>query len=151
MDVLQTLLTRFKSKDAILLPPAGEQIIAPFRMTLARNKIPQPAPDYFKFLAFTDGLIFNGLKIFGTQTHQREEKNYAFPSLLEINMNFLARNRSHDFVILGEINEDLIIYHIKEKNYQLIDKTDLVSEISFPRFYDILYYFIEEFSKGSLP
>ena len=151
MDVLETLLAQFKNKGAVFLPPAGEQIISPFRMTLARNKIPQPAPDYFKFLSFTDGLIFNGLKIFGTQTHQRDEKNYNFPSLLEINMNFLERNRSHDFVILGEVNEDLIIYHIKEKNYQLIDKTDLVQEISFPRFYDILYSFLEEFLKGNAP
>lgn len=148
MDVLETLLNRFRTAGAVLIEPAGEQIISPFRMTLARNKIPQPAPDFFKFLALTDGLIFNGLKFYGVQTHQREEKNYTFPSLLEINMGFLERNRSHEFVILGENNEDLIVYHIKEKNYQLIDKTDLFPELSFPRFYDVLYFYGEEFLKG---
>ena len=48
-------------------------------------------------------------------------------------------------IILGENNEDLIVYHTKEKNYQIVDKIDLIAEVSLPRFYDILYFYSEEF------
>ncbi|MBQ4084765.1 MAG: YrhA family protein [Alphaproteobacteria bacterium] len=148
MDVLKNLLKEYQDKGATILAPAPEEVVSPFRMTLARHKIPQPAPDYFKFLTVTDAVIFNGLKFYGIRTHQREEKNYTFPSLLEVNVAFLERKRTHDMIILGENNEDLIIYHTKDKNYQIVDKMDLVAEVSLPRFYDILYFYGEELLKG---
>lgn len=148
MDVLKSLLKHFQEKGATILAPAPEEMLSPFRMTLARHKISQPLPDYFKFLSITDAVIFNGLKLYGIRTYQREEKNYTFPSLLEVNVAFLEKKRSSDMIILGENNEDLIVYHTKEKNYQIVDKIDLIAEVSLPRFYDILYFYSEELLKG---
>lgn len=144
MDVFADILEKLKKAGAVVIPPAKEEMINPFRMTLARNKIPMPAPDYFKFLSLCDGLTYNGLKLYGIETHRREEKNYTFPSLLEVNVDFMGRNRTKDFIILGEQDEDLFVYHSKEKNYQIVDRMDLITELNLPRFFDLVYLLSED-------
>ena len=62
-------------------------------------------------------------------------------------MDFAERHRSQSLLIIGEKDEDYIVYHAQEKNYQLMDRIDLMTDLSLPRFFDVLYLFGEDLIK----
>ena len=146
--LLEKLLDKMYRARAQVFPPAKEEEIRLLRMTLARNKLPPLPSDYMTFLALTDGLIWNGLRFYGVASHERTEQNYAFPSLLEVNTDFAERQRSQGFLLVGEKDEDYIVYNAREKNYQLMDRMDLMADLALPRFFDVLYLFTEDLVKS---
>ncbi len=145
--LLEKLLDKmYHARAQVFQPVKGEEIRS-VRMFLARNKLPPLPSDYIAFLALTDGLIWNGLRFFGAMSHERTKQNYTFPSLSEVNMDFAERHRSQSLLIIGEKDEDYIVYHAQEKNYQLMDRIDLMTDLSLPRFFDVLYLFGEDLIK----
>lgn len=146
--LLEKLLDKMYRARAQVFSPAKEEEIRLLRMTLARNKLPPLPSDYMTFLALTDGLIWNGLRFYGVASHERTEQNYAFPSLLEVNTDFAERQRSQGLLLVGEKDEDYIVYNAREKNYQLMDRMDLMADLALPRFFDVLYLFTEDLVKS---
>ena len=65
-------------------------------------------------------------------------------------MDYLSRRRRQNFLVLGEVDEDLIVYEPKEKTYQLVDKMDLQAELNLPRFFDVVYLFSEDLVKENI-
>ncbi len=145
--LLEKLLDKMYQARAQVFKPVKSDKIRLLRMSLARDKFPPLPSDYIAFLALTDGLIWNGLRFFGVDSHERTQQNYAFPSLLEVNTDFVGRHRSQGLLIVGEKDEDYIVYNAQEKNYQLMDRIDLMADLSLPRFFDVLYLFGEDLVK----
>jgi len=139
------VLKKLSQKTALTFPPTTQEKLAKLRMNLIRNKLPPLPADYIKFLQQTDGLSWNGIRFFGVEEHDRAQRSYTFPSLLKINLDFAKRNRPVSFLILGDKDEDLIVYDEKQDLYYLVDKMDLISDLSLPRFFDVLYLFTQDY------
>ncbi len=150
MILLKRLLNKIYKVGAVLFPPAKEDDIRLLRLTLGRHKIPNLPMDYVHFLNLTDGMLWNGMQFFGVHSHKRDNLGYTFPSLLEVNIDYSSRKRGQAFLVLGEVDEDLIVYSPKEKTYQLVDKIDLQPELNLPRFFDVVYLFSEELVKENI-
>lgn len=142
--LLEKLLQKLYQNNARLFKPVSEEEMRSFRMTLARHKFPAPPSDYLHFLTITDGMMWNGLRFFGVRAQDRGLKAYTYPNLLDVNMDYKERGRTCPFLIIGEKEEDLIVYSPKEKNYQLLDRMDLVADLTLPRFFDVVYLFADE-------
>ena len=144
MMMLTKLLDKLYNAHARVFKPVGEENLRALRMKMAKEKLPALPPDYIQFLTLTDGLMYNGLRFFGVKEHDREMLSYTYPSLLSVNQDFIQRKRRKDILIIGEKDEDWLVYLPKQKAYQLVDKLDLVGDLNLPRFFDILFFFTQE-------
>ena len=144
MILLTQLLDKLYKAEACIFRPLQEKDLRELRMTMAKKGLPAIPSDYLQFLSLADGLIYNGLHFFGVKEHNREASVYTFPDILSVNEDFQKRNRRKDVLIIGEKDEDLIVYRPKEKVFQLMDKLDLIGDLNLPRFFDVVYFFNQE-------
>ncbi len=149
MLLLTKLLDKLYKAKARVFKPVSEDDLRILRMTMAKDKMLPIPSDYLQFLKLTDGLMYNGLRFWGAKDHEREQNGYTYPSLLSVNKDFLMRNRRNDILIIGEKDEDLLIYSPAEKVYQIMDKTDLIPDLNLPRFFDVIYFFSQELLDGN--
>ncbi len=99
--------------------------------------------EYQTFLLNTNGLSCNGLDLYGSCAHYRETKNYKFPSIQDINKNFINYRFFKDKVIIGNWNESLIYYDKRGNYYALADRINLRSRYEADSFEKILNYLME--------
>lgn len=144
MIMLTKMLDNLYKANARVFKPVSETDLRALRMKMAKEKMPALPSDYLQFLTLTDGLMYNGLRFFGAKDHEREMLSYTYPSLFTVNQDFYQRNRRKDFLIIGEKDEDLLVYLPKQKMYQLVDKMDLVGDLNLPRFFDVMFFFTQE-------
>ena len=91
----------------------------------------------------TDGLIWNGLELYGTKAYEREEKSYSFPGIIDANMDFMGFEGLFNKIVVGRASEELIVYSFTDKRWQCIDRTDFsVTQVA-PRFSELIHSFIE--------
>lgn len=143
MLLTKMLDTLYKAKACVFKPVPEKELIE-LRMNMAKKGLPPIPAEYIQFLTLTDGLIYNGLLFFGVREHDREASVYTYPSLLSVNEDFQSCNRRKDILIIGEKDEDLIVYRTKEKVYQIMDKMDLIGDLILPRFFDVLFFLNQE-------
>ncbi|MBE6450043.1 MAG: SMI1/KNR4 family protein [Alphaproteobacteria bacterium] len=144
MKMLTSLLDKLYKAQARMFKPVSEKDLRALRMSMAKEKMPALPSDYLQFLGLTDGLMYNGLRFFGAIEHDRGLLAYTYPDLLSINRDFRQLNRRQDILILGEKDEDWLVYSPKMKTYQLMDKMDLIGDLNLPRFFDLIYFFSQE-------
>ena len=142
--LIEKLLSQLYKAQATVFKPVKIDDIRALRMQMAKNKMSALPTDYIHFLSLTDGLMLNGLKLYGVSEHDRGDKAYVYPSLMSVNEDCLKYARRKDFVILGEKDEDYIVYNPKDKNYQIVDRMDLFVILTLPRFFDVMYLFTSE-------
>lgn len=139
------ILKKLSQTSALTFSPVSQEKLVKMRKSLVQNKFSPLPLDYIKFLQETDGLLWNGIRFFGIEEHDRPQKSYTFPNILKVNQDFAKRNRPADFLILGDKDEDLLVYDNKQNVYLLVDKMDLISDLSLPRFFDVLYLLTQDF------
>ena len=144
MKMLTKMLDKLYNAHARMFKPVSQTDLRSLRMSMAKEKMLPLPSDYLQFLSLTDGLMYNGLRFFGVQEHDRELLSYTYPSLLSVNKDFYSRNRRNDILILGEKDEDFLVYNPKTKTYQLMDKMDLIGDLNLPRFFDLVYFFCQD-------
>ena len=148
MMLLTKMLDDLYKANACIFKPVSEKDLRNLRMTMAKKEIPPIPSDYLQFLTLADGLIYCGLQFFGVKEHNREASVYTYPDILSVNENFRQYNRRKDILIVGEKDEDYIVYRPKEKVYQLMDRFDLIGDLNLPRFLDVVYFFNQELEQN---
>ena len=144
MLLMKKLLNRLYQDHAQIFNPVSQDDLRALRMQMAKDKMVAIPAEYLKFLTLTDGFIYNGLRFFGVKSHEREKAVYTYPSLIDVNKDFYNRNRRKDILILGEKDEDLLVYSPTQKTYQIMDKIDLIADLELPRFFDLVYFFTQK-------
>ena len=144
MKMLTSLLDKLYKAQARMFKPVAEKDLRALRIAMAKEKMPPLPTDYLQFLSLTDGLMYNGLRFFGATDHDRGLLAYTYPTLFKVNQGFRQLKRRQDVLILGENDEDWLVYSPKMKTYQLMDKMDLIGDLTLPRFFDLIYFFSQE-------
>ncbi len=142
MRTLVQVLKKIYQDYATIYPPAEPDEINNVFFGLLQNGYGRLPADYRSFLMMTDGLFWNGLELFATREHERENGAYFHRGILQQQALFAANPAMHKKIILGIAPEEIIIYDSLRKEYQIIDRYSYTVFIKFPGFADILYYYV---------
>lgn len=94
-------------------------------------KIPK---DYRKFLTLINGLSYDGIMFFGTKPHHRKSKNYIFPSLVSVNVEYKDLKFFQDKIILGRGAEFILIYDAETSTYKMLNRINLKTKREYDDF-----------------
>lgn len=129
-------------KGCITFPPADKDTMEETNKYMIENKRSDIPLDYRMLLNLSNGLIYNGVEFMGTKAHLREEKQYTFPSLIEIN----SFTTNYDFfcnkLILGRVSESVILYDKDINSYAVVDRVNLRSRMEVKNLIEIFEIFL---------
>jgi hypothetical protein len=111
----------FQSAEGISFPAANGATLAALIQKSRSELGLEPPDEYMSLLHQTDGVVANGLMIYGTVA--RSIDDIEMPEVIAINQ----QRRSYDdaykpFFQIGEIDDDIIAYHAAERVFGRIDR-----------------------------
>lgn len=143
MRVLHQVLKKIYQDYAVLFPPADYREIQEISQALVQmGLVPLPG-DYSDFLLLTNGLFWNGLEIFATTEQERNNGAFFHRGIFQMQKVLLANNGLKNKIVFAMAPEEYIAYDIQRKEYQIIDRYSYTVFVKFPRFSDILYYYVQ--------
>ncbi len=81
-----------------------------------------PTTEYNQLLQISNGLICNGIEIFGCTPIIRHNKAYILPDTKSITERFMRYNFFKNKIIIGQMPETLIYYDYENNTYGLTDR-----------------------------
>ena len=142
--MLNRILETLKKDNAVMFIPADDKAIRFTSSMLNSHYFSPIPPNYISLLKFSDGLIWNGVELFGTRSHEREKYGYILPGIIEMNLDFLGYEFFTGKVILGRVAEELFVFDARERKYLIIDRLDFAVSSSFVNFSEALYLFVDD-------
>lgn len=139
---LREVINSIHDRGGVLFPPASPKSINFVNKLLNSHGFINIPQDYADLLLLTDGFSWNGSELAGTRSEERKEKNYNFPGLIELNLDFLTIEPLRNKLILGRASEELFAYDIVSQQYIVIDRQDLNPHSAFPTFIESLIDFM---------
>lgn len=98
-----------KLPGCVTFPPAEPEQFKTVDSFLSSRKFAALPEDYRKFLRLSNGYIFNGIEFMGTVVHQRIEKRYVFPDIIQINKPYSKYEYFREKMLIGRVSESFII------------------------------------------
>ena len=85
-----------------------------------------PLPEgYTAFLSMLNGFAWNGIEFFSTDQVTDPETDYTLMDIVTANEGFAEANEDYpetrNYVLLGRADDDLFVYSIASKLYEIID------------------------------
>lgn len=122
-----------------LEPPASSSDIAEFKekiLLMCGGELPE---EYFEFLKKLNGLEFNGLIIYGTKNSQTDPDGSPL-DLIEMNeiMQDCSDVSRKEVVFIGEDSTGLLVYDLKQQEFQFRDRVGFDRTQSFSSFKDMV-------------
>jgi len=116
-----SLLDMLKRSDGLLFLAANAAELAGV-LSRARDRLGlEPPDDYMALLRKTDGVIADGVMIYGSKS--RDFDDVSLPELVEINLARQDYREDLDGVLLiGERDDDLLAWHPADRLYWRIDR-----------------------------
>lgn len=142
MRTLIQVLKKVYQDYAIIYPPAEPREIEAVYLGLMKNGYGRLPADYRTFLMMTDGLFWNGVELFATQEHERNNGTHFHRGIWQMQALFADNPNLNKKIVLGMAPEELIVYDAARKEYQLIDRYSYTTFLKFPGFADILYFYV---------
>lgn len=142
--MLKRILDTLKKDNAVFFPPADERSLRFVSSMLSSHRAPPVPMDYITLLKQTDGLVWNGIELYGSRANDREMLGYTLPGLIEANIDFTNAPPMHGKLLLGRASEELFVYDSLDQKYHIIDRLDFSISCSFPTFSEALYLFVDE-------
>lgn len=116
-----TLLDMLKQSDGLLFMPANAADLAGV-LRRSRDELGiEPPDDYMALLRQTDGVVADGVMIYGSKERQFDDVD--MPELVGINLQ--RRDYREDLaglLLLGERDDDFIGYRARDSRYGWIDR-----------------------------
>ena len=132
--MLNRILETLKKDNAEMFVPADDKGIRFTSSMLASHYFSPIPPNYIELLKFSDGLIWNGIELFGTRSHEREKYDYILPGIIEMNLDFLGYEFFGGKMILGRASEELFVFDARTRKYIIINRLDFSVAAAFVNF-----------------
>lgn len=142
MRALVQVLKKVYQDYAVIYPPAEAVEVSDVYAALIQNGYGRLPADYRTFLMMTDGLFWNGLELFSTREHERNNGAFFHRAIIQSQALFSKNTQLNKKIVLGMAPEELIVYDAVRKEYQLVDRYSYTIFVKFPSFSDILYFYI---------
>jgi hypothetical protein len=139
----QELLTRVAEEQrqfgSGLQPPCSEQQIQRLVESASKELHTDLPADYLNFLRLTNGLDWNGVVIYASDTVPiTVHPARSIPGIVEMNLNFRDDSRFEDLLVLGSNGMDLYTYRISIRLYEVYDEVPHELMDTFPRFDELM-------------
>jgi hypothetical protein len=121
---------RFESKSQ---PPATEQQISKLEERAVRDLKVKLPDEYLDFLRRTNGLDWNGVVVFASETVPiTAHPERAIAGLVEMNLGYRDDQRFDDLVVLGSNGMDIYTYRVSTRKYEIYDEVphELIESLS---------------------
>lgn len=144
MKLIHVLLKKIYQDSAVVFNPVALTDVQRAVIEMVKNKAPKLPPDYMSFLTEVNGFYWNGIYMFGLYEQERAEGSYMHPGILETYSKFLKKEVFKNRLVLGYAIEEIITYNASNREYQILSRYDYRILYRFPRFFDVLYYYVSE-------
>ena len=144
MKLIHQVLKQMHENYAVFFPPCEALTIQKLSVALVKNGFSKIPTDYLSFLQETDGLSYNGVELYGVQSHERGNGAYSHTSLVTEAEQHIQNPLLKGKLIIGNAPETLLLYNGQTKQYELICRYTYATLLQLPRFFDVLYYFSPE-------
>lgn len=124
-DLVMQVAARIKAEDASdLQPPATEQALERLRRR-TRDELNADLPEgYLDFLRLTDGLVWNGLFLYASESAPIVGTSDEFMhSFVEDNLNWRSIEMHNDYLFFGDGDISLYAYNLVLGRYELQDRS----------------------------
>lgn len=104
-------------------PPCPAARLEDLRRRVRENLDAELPTEYAEFLRAQDGLNWNGLFVYASETSRVVGTNDAqIQGFVEANLNFRDDDFFRDYLVFGDGNMDLYVQHLPSGEYQVIDR-----------------------------
>ena len=131
-ELLQRVAEEQRRFGSGLQSPSTEEQIQALVERAKEELHTEPPVDYLNFLKLTNGLDWNGVVIYASDTVPIVgHPDRPIPDLVEMNLNYREDPRFDDLLVLGSNGMDLYTYRIAKGAYEIIDEVphDLVETV----------------------
>ena len=98
--------------------------------------------EYYELLQISNGMVCNGVEIFGCVPIEREHKGYTLPDAESVTERFVRYNFFRDKIIIGQLPEALIYYDIENSVYGISDRISFAALAEYDNLLDLLKSFL---------
>jgi hypothetical protein len=121
-------------------PPCNPQKLIQLKEQV-ENQLNCTLPDgYIEFLSITNGLEWNGLQIFASETMPIVGyTDGKIPGFVDMNLLYRENEDCLDLLFFGESGIDSYVYCISTKQYQILDRVSLSLTETFDSFEMLIY------------
>lgn len=142
--MINDYITHFRSlPGCITFEPAIEANLIKVEAELNSRSFAAVPEDYKTFLKLSDGLIFNGVELYGSIPHYRPNKEYTFPNLITANETYINYDYFTRKLVIGRISESILLYDSENHIFSVIDRINLRPRVEVNNFPDFLKIFYE--------
>lgn len=142
--MLDKILTTLRKDNAITFTPADDKSIRFVGSMLSSHKFATVPTGVIEFLKITDGLIWNGLELYGSRAIERDDLGYTYPGLIEANLNFLNLEYLKGKLLLGKFSEEIFVYNGIEHKFLVVDRINFGINSVHATFSEMIYNYIDE-------
>jgi len=139
--MLKRILQKLTDNNAIMFPPVPMEELKIVNNTLKTHNLAEIPTAYAKLLTVTDGLIWDGMELYGL--YKKTRKDYAFSDILHLNLEIKETGAIKNKVIIGKTAEAFIVYDADLEKYNVLNRIDFEIIDSFSNLSDALYLYVE--------
>ena len=123
--MIEDILKKLEDDDGAMIPrPASSKDLALCQKDMAETELPPVPQGYIDFLRGVNGFAWNGIEFYSTDQVTDPETNYTLNDIVSANEAFADYSDDFkDMVLLGRADEDLFVYNIANKKYEVLDFT----------------------------
>jgi hypothetical protein len=138
-ELLKQVISAKSALGMSIQPPASDDQIARLRVE-ARQKLRAELPgDYIRFLRLMNGLDFDGLLIYGTDSAPIiGVQDATLIGLLDANLGFRDASRFGNLIVYGQSGDDLYLSDTSLTRFSISDRISLYPVHSFTSFEGLL-------------
>ena len=109
---------------AMIVRPASSKDLAQCQKDMAEIEFPAIPQGYIDFLRAVNGFAFNGIEFFSTDQVTDPENDYTLLDIVSANEDFADYcSELSGYVLLGRADDDLYVYNVETKMYEVLDFT----------------------------
>jgi hypothetical protein len=122
-DLLAAVLDRLVHYEVSVQPPLSETAREAFKSRVAYTLSYALPQAYLDLLAVTDGLDWNGVVLYASETRLRDDDELDIQGLLEVNIQLrLAYTPDKDFVYFAESGMDAYRHNLTTDKFEISDR-----------------------------
>lgn len=112
----------------------------------ARSELDAELPaGYLDFLGRHNGLIYNGLNIYGTERREAGAAGVFIDGFTEANLDYRDVDYFSDLLVFGDGNIDVYVYQVSKNEYQVRDRVPAVNVFeTYKTFDELLAHALEK-------
>lgn len=120
-----SFLDQIKRLDGVVRAPATEEQVKLLEAEILDEFDVELPMDYVEFLKSSNGIMWNGLVLYATDEVEDAPDGARIPAFRERNEHFDDYLEIDEYMILGDFDDELIVYNLETLEYMQLDMVSL--------------------------